>query len=384
MDKSAFERSTTGRVVPTIGGQWAFVPNDLPPILDMNDFVAPLVEATQLLGELNGVFKTLPDPYILIRPLQTKEALTSSSMEGTYTTIDELMLAEAGYDHAKQSADTREVLNYSSALKNAILSLSDIPLSLRTITTSHEDLLNGVSKARGAMIRPGELKAHQNWIGARTIENARFIPPPPGEAREALYALEKYIQRDGREKTPPLIEAALIHYQFETIHPFPDGNGRVGRILIPLYLFERKTIRHPVLYISPWLEKHKDEYIDRMFSVSKDGDWSGWIEFFLNAVSETCKATIQTADHLFSMRERYRKTLQARGRSALLLSMVDHIFHRPVFSIPQMADFLGVTYRAAQSNIDVLENAGIIEHLHATAHPKFYAARELLRAITNS
>lgn len=384
MDKFAFEHSTTGGVVPTIGGQWAFVPNDLPPVLDMNDFVVPLVEATQLLGELNGVFKTLPDPYILIRPLQTKEALTSSSMEGTYTTIDELMLAEAGYDHARQSSDTREVLNYSIALKSAIQSISDIPLSLRTITTAHENLLRGVSKARGAMIRPGELKAHQNWIGARTIENARFIPPPPVEAREALYALEKYIQRDGREKTPSLIEVALIHYQFETIHPFPDGNGRVGRILIPLYLFERKTIRHPVIYVSPWLEKNKDEYIDRMFDVSRNGDWSAWVKFFLNAVSETCKATICTADQLFSLRERYRKALQARGRSALLLSMVDHIFHRPVFSIPQMAEFLGVTYRAAQSNMDILESSGIVEHVSGTSHPKFYAARELLRAITDN
>lgn len=382
MDRSQFDASPAGHLVPTMHGQAAFVPNELPPVFDSAAILARLVSATQALGELNGILRTLPDPYILIQPLQAREALTSSSMEGTYTTVDALLLAEAGYGASAESGDTREVLNYSRALRNAVRSLDEIPLSLRTIKGAHRDLLQGVARARGAAIQAGEFKVHQNWIGAASIEAARFVPAPPKEAYDALCRLELYIQRPDREATPPLIDAALIHYQFEAIHPFADGNGRVGRIMIPVALFERKVLLHPALFLSPVLERRKEEYIDHMFEVSRSGAWESWLGFFLSVVEETCRETIAIADRLFLLRERYRKELQAAGRSALLLSIVDRLFTRPVFSIPQLAEHLGVTYPAAQKNLETVLSLGFVEEVPETAHPKFFAAREIMNTIT--
>lgn len=267
-------------------------------------------------------------------------------------------------------------------MRNAVGSLDALPLCLRTVKAAHADLLRGVTRARGSGAEPGEFKAHQNWIGAARIEDARFVPPPPREAGICMNALELYIQRAGREDMPPLLDAALIHYQFETIHPFADGNGRVGRILIPILLFDRKALAHPALLMSAYFERHKDEYIDRMFDVSRAGDWTGWIQFFLRAAEETCRQTVITADRLLAMRERYRVTLQKAGRSALLLAIVDYLFVRPVFSIPQLAEFLGVTYRAAQNNATVLKRVGIIEEMAGTSHPKYFAAREIMGTIT--
>lgn len=385
MDKITFQKSGSGRLVQTLNNQLGFVPNPLPPTFDLSAVLTGLVDATQTLGELNGILRPLPDPYVLIQPLQAREALTSSSMEGTFTTVDALLLAEAGFGGGgAQSSDTREVYNYSVALRNAVRSLQDIPLSLRTIRGAHRDLLAGVNRARGAHIRAGEFKQQQNWIGAASIEAARFVPTPPKEAVECLNELELYLHRENRDQTPALIDAALMHYQFEAIHPFADGNGRVGRILIPVMLYERGVLTHPALFISPTLEARKNEYIDRMFEVSRSGDWVGWIGFFMDIVAQACRDTIATAEKLLSMRERYRKQLQEAGRSALLLSSVDRLFIHPVFSTPQLAEHLGVTYPAAQKNLNTLLRLGIVEEIEGTSHPKYFAAREIMNTITGS
>lgn len=383
MDKAAFQRSPAGRLVPTLNGQFGFVPNPLPPVISSDAILSGLVNATQALGELNGVLRTLADPYLLIQPLQAREALTSSSMEGTFTTVDALLLAEAGFGGA-QGNDTREVFNYSIALRNAVSSLEKIPLSLRTIRGVHSDLMRGVTRFRGANVRAGEFKQHQNWIGAAAIEAARFVPTPPSETPDCLSQLELYLHRPDRDRTPALIDAALMHYQFETIHPFADGNGRVGRILIPVMLYERRALTHPALFPSRALEMRKDDYIDRMFEVSRSGDWIGWINFFMEIVAQTCRDTIATADTLMTMRERYRKQLQEAGRSALLLSSVDRLFIHPVFSIPQLAEHLDVTYPAAQKNLNTLRRLGIVEEVNGTSHPKYFAAREILNTITGT
>ena len=232
----------------------------------------PSPKRLKRLENSNGIGRTLPDPYLLIRPLQAQEALTSSSMEGTYTTLGDLLLVEAGAGEQNRAPDTREVLNYRRALSAAIESLNEFPLSLRTLRDAHATLLGGVAKRRGANVRPGEFKQHQNFIGAYEIENARFVPAPREQTMTCMSDLEKFIHRDDRNGLPALVDAALIHYQFETIHPFADGNGRVGRMLITLHLFAAKLIKQPVLYLSPALEQHKDEYIDRMYAVSKTGD----------------------------------------------------------------------------------------------------------------
>lgn len=386
MKKSDFHQSPSGRLVPTERSQWAFLPNPLPPPkLDLAALAQPLEKAARSIGELDGISRTLPDPYLLIRPLQIQEALTSSSMEGTHTTLDDMLLVEAGAAAQNRAPDTREVINYRRALASAISSLNQLPLSLRTLRDAHKMLLSGVTRNRGASVQAGEFKTHQNFIGAYEIEKARFIPPPPAETLACMSELEKFIHREnlpGLPALPALIDSALIHYQFETIHPFADGNGRVGRMLITLHLYASNTIRQPVLYLSPTLESRKDEYIDRMYEVSRTGDWHGWISFFLNVMALASQAAIATADRLLALQRGFRANLQQAGRSANLLRIVDLLFQSPVVTIPRIADRLGVTYRAAQLNVSSLVEAGVLFEVEGTSNPKFFAARAVLDAIS--
>jgi Fic family protein len=385
MKKADFDGSPSGHLAPTERGQWAFVPHPLPPSgIDLAVLAESIAQAAQALGELNGIGRTLPDPYLLIRPLQAQEALTSSSMEGTYTTLGDLLLIEAGAGEQNRAPDTREVLNYRRALSAAIESLNEFPLSLRTLRDAHATLLGGVAKRRGANVRAGEFKQHQNFIGAYEIENARFVPAPREQTMTCMSDLEKFIHRDDRNGLPALVDAALIHYQFETIHPFADGNGRVGRMLITLHLFAAKLVKQPVLYLSPALERHKDEYIDRMYAVSKTGDWIGWIRFFLNMVTQSCHAAIATADRLLAVQRDYRTRLQKAGRSANLLTIVDLLFHSPILSIPQVAERLDVTYRSAQLNVGTLVSANVLQEIAGASNPKYFAAGEILNAISGA
>jgi Fic family protein len=385
MKREEFSASPTGRLVPTERGQWAFVPHDLPaPDLKMADLAAALAEAAQLLGELNGIGRTLPDPCLLIRPLQVREAITSSSMEGTYTTIDDLLLLEAGEAEHNRTADTREVFNYRRALSNAIESLNGVPLSLRTLREAHRTLLSGVAPHRGANAQAGEFKQHQNFIGAYEIENARFIPPPRQEALAALDKLEKYIQREDRLGIPDLIDSALIHYQFEAIHPFADGNGRVGRMLITLHLFMRRAIRQPILYLSPVFERRKDEYIDRLYNVSRHGAWNEWVSFFLDVVAEACRKAIDTTDSLLALQKDFRNRLRSAGRSANLITICDQLFRSPIVTIPRIADNLKVQYRSAQLNVESLVRVGILKEIAGTSNPKFFIAPEIRDIINES
>lgn len=383
MQRSDFEASPSGRLVPTERGQWAFVPHALPPSgVDFGALSSELAAAATAIGELNGISRTLRNPYLLIRPLQAREALTSSSMEGTYTTLDDLLLVEAGAGEQNRAPDTREVANYRAALSAAIASLDKLPLSLRTLKDAHGRLLRGISRQRGSTVRPGELKQHQNFIGSYTIETARFIPPPRDETEVCLSDLERFIHRQERAGLHPLLDAALIHYQFETIHPFADGNGRVGRMLVPLHLHAMGVIREPMLYISPVLEPRKDEYIDRMFEVSRVGNWIGWVRFFLDVLKLSAENAVATSDRLIELEISYRQRLQAAGRSANTLNVLDLLFENPILSIPQVAEHLSVTYRAARMNVDTLISTGILEEVPNTSNPKFYAARGILRAIS--
>ncbi|MCK0206992.1 Fic family protein [Starkeya koreensis] len=384
MKPDDFAGTPSGTLVPTDRSQWAFVPNRLPPPLDLSSLAEPLARTSQLLGELNGIGRTLADPLLLIRPLQAREALTSSSMEGTYTTLDELLLVDAGGPETEALHDTREVVNYRRALANAIESLERLPLSLRTMRDAHRTLLAGVRRHRGSSAQPGEFKVHQNFIGAREIEAARFVPPPPVEAAACLGELEKYIHRENRGGIPDLVDAALIHYQFETIHPFADGNGRVGRMLIPLHLFVRRALREPILYLSSTLEARKDEYIDLMFAVSQRGEWLEWIAFFLEVVADACTSAIATADALLALQRDYRRRATGAGRSSNLLAIIDHLFRSQIVTIPSVASLLGVQYRSAQLNIEALVSVGILSEIPGTSNPKYFMAREIRDVINQS
>lgn len=376
MDCTAFATSPTGRLVPTTHGQKAFVPNALPPLLDGGSLWRDLGETMQAVGNLNGISRRLPNPLMVIRPLQRREALTSSSMEGTHASPDDLVLFEAGEEQAGD--DAREVYHYIKALDSATASLDHLPISRRMICDTHRILLSGLSKFRGANKRPGEYKVHQNFIGGRSIEEARFIPPPPQEAELAMNDLEEYMNQEA-PSIPPVIDAALIHYQFESIHPFAYGNGRVGRIMIPIYLMSKKVFDAPILYISPYIEENKDEYIDLMYEVSCRGSWNDWIRFFLKAVRETCDDTIKTIDMLLALHARYRKQAHEISRSSRMQAIVDSLFEKPVLSVRDASAIAKVTYPAAATAIAKLVESGILRELSTPTSPKRFIALDVVR-----
>jgi Fic family protein len=297
-------------------------------------------------------------------------------MEGTYASPDDLVLLESGGEQPTDEA-VREVLNYISSLDNAAGALGTIPVSWRMMREAHATLLSGLGKHRGADKRPGEFKIHQNFIGGPSIEDARFIPPPPTEAQDAMTDLEKYINSDATP-FPPVIDLALIHYQFETIHPFADGNGRVGRILIPIILMQKGILDRPILYISPYIEEHKDQYIDLMHEVSRIGVWEEWVRFFLRAVRESCLDTIATIDRLLTLHRDYRERAHKVSRSGTPLKIVDSLFERPVLSIPDAAGIAGVTYPAAAAAVAKLVEAGILREMGSAVQPKRFIAPQVV------
>jgi Fic family protein len=377
---SDFSCKETGILTPTVFGQSAFVPNPLPPKIDMAAIAIPLVEATHALGELNGACRRLQNPAILIRPLQRLEALTSSAMEGTYTTADKLALAEAEMGKAIDES-TREVRNYIRALNLAIEMEREFALTHRVIKAAHKELLDGLSSERGSKKRPGEYKSDQNFIGSptRKIEDARFIPPPPAEAEKCMNDLEKYMNRETDSKAQQLIDLALVHYQLETIHPFADGNGRLGRMLVTLLALKQGLVDEAVLYISPAIEHDKDRYIDLMYNVSAKGEWNEWLTFFFNKVAQSCHDTIVTIDRLLSMQESLRKKVSDAIRSAKALTLVDSLFINPAFTINATAKRLGVSYVAAKNLIDKLVELDILVEI-PDEYPKTYLAWEIYLA----
>ncbi len=380
MDRNGFNDRATGQLVPTVGGRKAFVAAPLPPaILDIGRFLPELTRATQAVGELKGIGRSVANPLLLIRPLQRREAVSSSSMEGTYTTLTDLFLFEAGAAEAATRGDNREVLNYVRALEGAIDGLAMLPISSRLIRDAHRTLLTGVARNRGATVEAGELKRDQNWIGGSgRIDTARFIPAPPIETPRVLDTLMTFVNREDRPS--PLIDAALAHYQFEAIHPFADGNGRVGRMLITLMLIDNGTLPQPLLYMSPYLERHKDRYIDLMYAVSRDGAWEDWIAFFLEAVAESAEETIAVVERLQDLQRAYRERFQTARRSALMLRIIDLAFERPVRSISDFAEALGVTYQGAANNLNELIAQGVAEEVEGS-YPKLIRFPGVLAAL---
>ena len=356
MHERDFERSPAGRLVPTIHGASAFVPNPLPPVFDAGRIALPLARASAALGELRGACRRLTNPWLLIRPLQRLEAQTSSAMEGTHTTSDDLVLAESGIETRSEAV---EVANYTRALTWAIAELKTLPISSRLLRGAHLQLLSGVGSDRGQHKLPGEFKRDQNMIGGHRIEMARFVPPPPTEAAQAMSDLEHYINRAEKPQGTALIDLALVHYQFETIHPFADGNGRVGRMLVSLMALSEGLLDMPVLYISPELEGRKDEYIDLMYAVSAVGAWEDWLSFFFDIVAESAGNTVARIDRLLRLRDDYVARATAASRSSNLLRLIDQMFDTPVMTAAKVAQTLGVTDAGARILLRQLVELGI-------------------------
>ncbi|MEL6798776.1 MAG: Fic family protein [Pseudomonadota bacterium] len=371
-----FEDSPAGRLIPTVYNQKAFVPNPLPPKLDLSTVAIELANAMAAVGELKGACRLLANPYILIRPLQRLEAQTSSAMEGTFTTADDLVMAEAGVARSP-SAEAIEVNNYSRALSWAVSEMENVPISVRLIEGAHRILLEHVGKSRGQDKQPGEFARDQNMIGGASIETARFVPPPPKETAEAMSHLERYINRDHRNPGAALIDLALVHYQFETIHPFADGNGRVGRMLISLMAISEGLLDMPILYMSPELEKEKDAYIDHMYDVSSKGAWEAYLKMFLRVTVASCRRSITTIDRILDLQKRYHDVARSKSRSNNMNAVVDMLFETPVIQPPDIIKRTGITDAAARNLLRQLTEAGILEE-SKVFYPTVWLAGELL------
>lgn len=293
MNPRDFKNSTAGKCIKTLSGYWAFTPNLLPPHINYNkDLIYLLSEADRLLGELSGTGRLLPNPYLLIAPYIRREAVSSSRIEGTQASLNDLFFYEAEEKEEPKVADVREVRNYVKAMEYGTDRLKKLPVSIRLIREIHRILMQGV---RGGYAAPGEIRRTQNWIGPPgcSLNESTYVPPPVDEMKQALSDWEKYLHSNSKE--PPLIQCSLMHYQFEAIHPFLDGNGRIGRLLITFLLRERGCLTQPLLYLSAFFDKFRNEYYSRLLAVSQKGDWNGWISFFMRGVVNQSKDAITDA-----------------------------------------------------------------------------------------
>jgi len=375
MDLADFSESQRRFVAKQPTDYFAFIPPGLPPAVSFGpELVSALSAADRNLGLLAGAGEWLPNPHLLIRPFIRREAVLSSRIEGTQASVADLVLFEAS-PNATDSPDVHEVANYVRALELGVREDRPLPISQRLIRELHEALMTGV---RGAHLTPGEFRTSQNWIGPPgcTLNEATFVPPPPDEMRVALDSFEKYLHQ--ADDLPPLIRLAVIHYQFEGIHPFLDGNGRVGRLLTSLLLHEWRLLPQPLLYLSAYFEKTRPQYYALLLRVSVNGGWEEWIRYFLRGVAEQAADVIERARRLFALREEYRAALHSARSSALPLKLVDYLFEQPAITVGLARSVLEVTPRAARLNVVKLEEAGIIEEYTQRARNRIYVAREIL------
>lgn len=381
LDPSTFHPDAPGRLIRCSAGgtsAWAFVPSPLPPRLAWSgDLVRTLSEADRAIGELAGAGSRLPNPHLLIGPFKRREALLSSRIEGTQASLSDLLLFEIDPTRSRSDDDAREVLNYVRALDHGLAREASLPLSLRMLREMHGILLEDV---RGEKRTPGEFRQAPNWIGPHgcTLDRARFVPPPPDEMQEALRGFESYLHEPS--ELPPLVRMALVHYQFEAIHPFNDGNGRIGRLLIALQLCRENLLPDPLLYLSAWFESHRQEYYDGLLAVSREGRWSEWISFFLRGVADQARDAIVRAGKLLALREEFRGRLQTARTSALALRLLDQLFELPGLTVPFAANLLDVTPRAAQQNVDKLVRAGILREVTGRKRGRIYLAEGIRSA----
>lgn len=377
MDPTKFGEQFPGQLTPITtlrGKDWAFVPAELPPDWEFPVRLWPvLASAKESLGTLNGIGQTLHDPELLLTPLKTQEAIKSSMIEGTYVTPEELLLYELDpmepASAMGEMADWNEVHNFSLALAHGCGLLAELPLCNRLLKETHRVLMDGV---RGRDKRPGEFRTVQNQIGS----GGRYFPPPAAEVSRLMSNLEKYVNLDDPgNRIDPLVRAFLAHYQFEAIHPFEDGNGRVGRLLLALSIYKSLGHRQPWLYMSPYFERYRQEYVDNMFRVSTHGDWEGWIEFCLNGVIEQANDSARRCVRFNELKKDYLALVSPAPRNAHRL--VELLFMKPVVTVKRAQDYLGVSsYHTAAKAIDNLVQLGILQRAAGT-FPKAFFARAI-------
>lgn len=370
MDPRQFTNDASGTLVTAPDGYPAFVPESSPRTIALSeDTLAALDEASHQLGILQGVGRQIRNPHLLISPYMSREAVLSSRIEGTQTTMSDVYAADLEQGDLVQAADVREVQNYRSAHQLGLV--SNLPLSLRLIRDLHKRLMKGV---RGQERHPGEFRTYQNFIGAPSGADATYVPPPVPQMRKLLNDLDTFLNEDALR---PLVQAAVVHYQFEAIHPFGDGNGRVGRLLIPLFLRDRGLLPQPLLYLSAYFERSRSEYYERLLRVSTHGDWDGWIRYFLVGVSTQAREAIDLADKLLALHHRYREELQAKHVTANVLMLIDALFENPLIYTKRAEMVLGVSAPTARATIKALEDHGVLREITSRNWRKIYEAGEL-------
>ncbi len=349
--------------MPQPSGYSAFVPASLPPEppleLDL-DTITLLSDADRALGRLDGMVKTVPAPDFFVAMYVRREAVLSSQIEGTQSTLEDLLAAELEPAARTVPDDVEEIVNYVSAMNHGLKRLDELPLSLRLIREIHRTLMRG---DLGAHATPGEFRRTQDWIGpaGSTLADATFVPPPPAEMNEALFAFEKHLHAD--RALPVLVEIGLAHAQFECIHPFLDGNGRVGRLLITFMLVQREALRSPSLYLSLYFKTHRAEYYRRLTAIRERGDWEGWIRFFLRGVASTAGEATETAERILDLREHHRSQViqQQMGQNALRL--ISLLFARPVVNVKLVQTELSIAWATANKLLGQLEEVGVVREI---------------------
>jgi Fic family protein len=379
MNPMDFPSTAAGRPVRTQAGYWAFIPVELPPdITWSSELVSQLGQAERHLSQLSAQAMTFPFQRLLIDPFVRAEAVVSSRIEGTRATLADVYLYESAQKLPRaDTGDVREVHNYVRAMDYGLERIKTFPVSLRLIRELHAILLEGV---RGGYLTPGEFRRSQNWIGpsGSTINTAPYVPPPADEMNVALDALEKFIHADS--PIPALARIGLLHYQFEAIHPFLDGNGRVGRLLNVLLLCDWGLLSQPLLNLSAYFERYRQEYYDRLLAVSQRGEWIAWLLFYLRGVSEQASISVARIDQLGNMRTRYISLARTRRNSQLMLKAIDLVFTRPVLTINQVAAELRIPFTTAGRTVSKLVNIGLLHEATGYMRNRIFRADGILKA----
>ncbi len=338
-----------------------FVPSHLPlPDIDWRALVRLIVQANAELGRYDGVLRTIPNPSLLLSPMTTQEAVLSSKIEGTQANLREVLEYQATPTRTnitvRKRDDIQEIVNYRMAMDEAVESLEKRPLSLNLILNIHARLLDSV---RGHNKARGQLRRIQNHIGASSsIETARYVPPEPMSVMKHMDNFERYIHYDEEDR---IVQLAIIHAQFEIIHPFLDGNGRVGRILIPLFLYEKQLLSSPTFYLSEYLETNRTEYMDRLLAITENGDWLGWIQFFLIAVAEQANANARKAQRVLSLYDEMKTKVSESTRSRYAIQILDALFVQPFFTSNQFADITNIPKPTTARVLAKLANDDILQ-----------------------
>jgi Fic family protein len=382
MDPKDFTSKRAGEIARNSEGDWVFLPHPLPPVLQYDESMAgTLAAAHHAIGELAGLSRRLPNPKLFVRPFIRQEAALSSKIEGTHSTFRELLMHEAGPEAKRagqaESTDVQQVANYADALEYGLKQLKNEPVRIELLNGLHAHLMSGM---RGDIIEPGLFREEQNFIGSsHRIEEALYVPPPSEKVVPLLRQLESYIRSSSA--APALLRIALVHYQFEAIHPFLDGNGRVGRLLMTLLMAKWDLLPYPILNISIYLEKNRQAYMRHLLAISQRGEWEEWILFFLRGATLQSGHTIDVIQKLENLRMKWHDRMIRPRMPSHMPSGLDFLFGMPVFQVGHLQKALKLQYPAAQRIVWLLEDEGIVKEQTGQERNRIYAAQDILNLL---